>query len=145
MYCGFTVSITSFDFVIGASFVASKEVELRVPGYLYLSQSAVAISRLRIITFTLKIELCEVICKENFPPVTTVWHSGEKKLPEKGQIAFFTLKTQILFQTILALNGPDWPQIGQFLIFFAIIWLPCRRRVRYAVRMRSIRSDRSVR
>jgi len=38
-----------------------------------------------------------MVCKKKFPPVTTLWHSDEKKLLEKGQIAFFTLKTRILF------------------------------------------------
>jgi hypothetical protein len=113
-----------------------------MPGYLFFSQSAVAISRLRIITFTLKIGFCEVGCKENFPPVTTVWHSDEKKVAGKRADRVFYTKNA---DFVLSNFGPNWPRIGRFLGNFYFFLRLVGRLVRYAVRMRSIRSDRSVR
>jgi len=38
-----------------------------------------------------------MVCKKNFPAVTTLCHSNLKKLLEKWRIAFFGLKMRVVF------------------------------------------------
>ena len=74
--------------------------------------------RLRILSLNLKLGVCEIACKKNFPPVTTLWHSGVKKLLQKFKIAFFELKTRVLFLTIFGHRPAIRPGFPGHFYFF---------------------------
>ena len=42
---------------------------------LFFTEHSYFFIKLRILTFMLKVEVCEYNCKEIFPAVTTLWHS----------------------------------------------------------------------